>query len=92
LRRPAVVVQSDKFNQTRFRTLLLIPLTSKFSRTRWPGTVLLPASETGLDRDSVANAAMIASLDRSAVEPAVGNVSDEIMAEVDESLRLVLEL
>ena len=54
---PSMVVQSDAINRTRIGTILCIPLTSNLMLARAPGNVLLRKSETGLDRDCVANVA-----------------------------------
>ena len=74
-RRPVVVVQSESFNRSRIATVVCVTLTSQ---TKWadaPGTVLLSARSTGLDRDSVANVSQLVTLDRGALGERVGQVS-----------------
>ena len=71
-RRPVVVVQSDAFNRSRIATVVCVPLTSSMRLADAPGNVLLRASETGLERDSVANVSQLVTLDREALTERVG--------------------
>jgi mRNA interferase MazF len=63
-RRPVVVVQGDAFNRSRIATVVCVPLTSNLKWAGAPGNVMLPATLTGLPRDSVANASQIVAVDR----------------------------
>lgn len=70
-RRPVVVVQGDALNRSRIATVVCVPLTSNFGWADAPGNVSLPASVTGLPKDSVANVSQIVALDRDLLtEPA----------------------
>ena len=86
-RRPVLVAQADAFNQSRIGTIVCVPLTSNLKWARSPGNVLLKAQETGLDRDSVANASGIVALDRAQLTERVGKVArrklDLVFAGVD---------
>ena len=62
-RRPVVIVQADAFNRSRLRTILGVILTSNTRLLDAPGNVLLPATSTGLPKDSVANVTQIVTLD-----------------------------
>ncbi len=74
-RRPALVLQSDAFNQSRIGTVICVPLTSNLNLAKVPGNLLLRASETGLDQDSVANVAQIGAQDRSRIGAWIGSIS-----------------
>lgn len=74
-RRPVLVVQADAFNRSRIGTIVCVPLTSNLKWAGAPGNVLLKAEETGLDRDSAANASAIVALDRGQLTERVGKVS-----------------
>ncbi len=74
LRRP-VVVQGDSFNRSRISTVVCVPLTSNLKWARSPGNVLLTAQDTGLERDSVANASAVVALDKAQLTERVGKVS-----------------
>jgi mRNA interferase MazF len=89
-RRPAIVLQSDEFNLSRIGTVICIPLTSNLHIANVPGNVILRKSETGLDRDSVANVAQIAALDRSRIDECVGSISDRQLQILFRGVDLVL--
>ena len=58
----------------------------------YPFQVLLPAAETGLDRDSKAQAEQIRSIAVQRVGERLGVVPNSIMLDIDEALRLHLGL
>ena len=64
-RRPAVIVSNDGANSTAARlgrgVVTVVPVTSSTDRV-YPFQVLLPASGTGLDRDSKAQAEQVRSV------------------------------
>jgi mRNA interferase MazF len=94
-RRPAVVVSNDRANATAIRlgrgVVTVIPLTSNTARI-FPFQALLPAGETGLPRDSKAQAEQVHAVAVERVGPALGRVPDALMAQVDDALRLHLQL
>lgn len=51
--RPAIVIQDDVLNAA-LATVIVLPLTTNTRRLALPTTVLIPAGEGGLPRDSVA--------------------------------------
>ena len=93
--RPAVVVSNDGANSTAARltrgVLTVVPITSNIARV-YPFQVLLPASDTGLDRDSKAQAEQVRSIDVTRVRSRIGRVPAALMHLVDEALRLHLAL
>ena len=89
---PIVVVQADAFNNSRLRTILGVILTSNARLVDMPGNVLLPAKNTGLPKDSVANVTQIVTLDEAFLSRRVGQISPRLMARVDAGLRRVLAL
>jgi mRNA interferase MazF len=88
------VVSADSFNRSRLRTVLVAALASNTGLAAHPGNVFLPASATGLPRDSVLHVTRLVTLDRATVEAhdSVGAIPDYLMADVDAGLRLVLAL
>jgi mRNA interferase MazF len=88
--RPGVVVQADAINRTRIGTILCIPLTGNLMLARAPGNLLLRKSETGLDKDSVANVAQISALDRSRIGEWVGSISAQQLQKIFRGMDLVL--
>lgn len=93
-RRPVLVVQADPFNASRLNTTLAVAITSNTTNAAMPGNVFLPASATGLPKDSTVNVTALVTLNKSDLEQAdpVGHLPDYLMHEVDNGLRLVLNL
>jgi mRNA interferase MazF len=94
-RRPAVIVSNDAANATASRlgrgVITVVPVTSNVERV-YPFQVLLPAAETGLDRDSKAQAEQIRSIAVERLDARLGVVPNAILLEIDEALRLHLGL
>ncbi|MGH2929486.1 MAG: type II toxin-antitoxin system PemK/MazF family toxin [Solirubrobacteraceae bacterium] len=91
-RRPVVVVQSDPYNASRLATVLAAVITSNTGLATMPGNVFLPASVTGLPRDSVVNVAALVTLNKSDLTDRVAEVPPSLMNDVDRGLRRVLGL
>ena len=94
-RRPAVIVSNDMANATARRlgrgVITVVPVTSTVKRV-YPFQVLLPAGETGLDRDSKAQAEQIRSIAVERVGDRLGVAPNAIMLDIEEALRLHLGL
>ncbi|MCC6222957.1 MAG: type II toxin-antitoxin system PemK/MazF family toxin [Thermoleophilia bacterium] len=90
LRRPVVVVQGDAFNASRLATVVVVPLTSNLRWAAAPGNVLLPATRTGLPKDSVANVSQIVTIDRGVLAERVGRVAPADLAVVLSGFDVVL--
>lgn len=94
-RRPAVVVSNDGANATAGRlgrgVITVVPVTSNIERV-YSFQVLLPAGVTGLDRDSKAQAEQVRSVAVERVGARVGVVGGELLAALDDALRLHLAL
>ena len=93
--RPAVVVSNDAANSTAARlgrgVITVVPVTSNVERV-YPFQVLLPAAETGLGRDSKAQAEQVRSIAVERVGERLGVVPHAVMLDIDEALRLHLGL
>lgn len=94
-RRPAVLVSNDHANAAAARTgcgvVTVVPLTSSTERVL-AFQVLLPAEETGLHRDSKAQAEQVRSVAVERVGPALGRLRAGLLTAVDDALRLHLDL
>ena len=73
-RRPVVVVQGDALNRSRIATVVCVPLTSNLKWADAPGNVLLKATATGLDRESVANVSQIVTVDKAMLTERAGKI------------------
>lgn len=94
-RRPAVIVSNDRANATADRlgrgVVSVVPVTSNVSRV-FPFQTLLAAEATGLRRDSKAQAEQIRSVSVQRLGPMLGRVPSDVMAELDDALRIHLQL
>jgi mRNA interferase MazF len=94
-RRPAVVVSNDGANAVAERlgrgVVTVVPVTSNVRRV-YPFQMVLPATESGLRRDSKAQAEQVRSVDVGRVVETVARLSPALMAGLDDRLRLHLAL
>ena len=92
---PAIIVSNDGANSTAERlqrgVVTVVPVTSNTARV-YPFQVLLEAARTGLDRDSKAQAEQVRSIAVERVGERVGRLPAELVAELDEALRLHVAL
>src|SRR5687768_2977502 len=91
-RRPVVIIQSNAFTASRIATVIVVAITSTLRLATAPGNVFLPATESGLPRDSVINVSQIITLDKSTLDEQVGQLTARTLEEVEQGIRLVLEL
>jgi mRNA interferase MazF len=93
--RPAVVVSNDAANATATRlgrgVITVVPVTSNIARV-YAFQVLLPAGQTGLPRDSKAQAEQIRSVAVERIGPRVGQLPAALITELDQALRIHLGL
>lgn len=94
-RRPAVIVSNDGANTTAERlgrgVITVVPVTSNVRRVH-PFQVRLDQAQTGLDRDSKAQAEQVRSIAVERIGPILGRMPPELISELDEALRLQLAL
>ena len=91
-RRPVVVVQADAWNASRLATAIALVVSSNTALAALPGNVFLPASASGLPRDSVVNVTAIITLDKTELVEHVGTLPTYLSDEIDRGLRRVLDL
>ena len=63
-RRPVLVISADAYNRSRLATVLAAVLSSNTTLAAMPGNVFLPATATGLPRDSVVNVTALVTLNK----------------------------
>jgi len=94
-RRPAVIVSNDGANLSAARlgrgVVTVVPVTSNVSRVH-PFQVLLPAADSGLSRDSKAQAEQVRAVSVDRITAKVGALPHDLMTELDDALRLHLAL
>lgn len=89
-RRPAVVVQHDRFNRTALATTVVVPITSNRRLAAAPGNVALPRGEASLRKASVVDVTQVMAVDRTRLLGRVGSVSPRRLREILRGLALVL--
>ena len=94
-RRPAVVVSNDRANATAERlargVVTVVPVTSSIARV-FPFQTLLPADTTRLPVDSKAQAEQLRSVSIERIGPVLGRVPPNLMTDLEDAVRLHLQL
>jgi mRNA interferase MazF len=94
-RRPSVIVSNDRANGVAERlgrgVVTVVPVTSSLAKI-FPFQVLLRAEASGLPVDSKAQAEQVRSISVERLGPALGQLPPAVMAELDQALRLHLQL
>lgn len=94
-RRPAVIVSNDRANSIAARlgrgVVTVVPVTSNVDRV-FPFQALLPADVTGLRQESKAQAEQVRSIAVERIGAVVGRAPADVMARLDDALRLHLQL
>jgi mRNA interferase MazF len=89
-RRPVLIVQDDAFNESRIRTIVVLPLTTNLRLADAAGNVLLKKQDSKLGSDSVVVTAQFYALDRQKFIEPVSKVTRDIMERVENGMMLVL--
>ena len=89
-RRPALVVQHDRFNRSAISTTVVAAVTSNLRIGAMPGNVPLRRGEAGLPRASVVNVSQIRTIDRARLVDRVGVLGTAKMRDVLKGLALLL--
>jgi mRNA interferase MazF len=88
-RRPALVVQHDRFNRSAISTIVVAAVTSNLRLAAMPGNVRLRRGEAGLLLPSVVNVSQLRTLDRSRLVERVGILGPARLREVLQGLALL---
>jgi mRNA interferase MazF len=89
-KRPVLIVQDDAFNESRIRSIVVLPLTSNLRLLDAPGNVFINKKESKLTKDSVIIVTQFYALDRQKFIKKVSKVKSETMEEVKNGMMLVL--
>lgn len=88
-RRPAWVVQHDRFNRSAISMTVVAAVTSNLRLAAMPGNVRLRRGEAGLLLPSVVNISQLRTIDRSRLSERVGILGPARMREVLEGIALL---
>lgn len=94
-RRPTVIVSNDRANAVAARlgrgAVTIVPITSNTVRL-FAFQTLLPAAASGLRQDSKAQAEQVRSISVERLGAVLGRVPSDVMAHLDDALRIHLQL
>jgi mRNA interferase MazF len=88
-RRPALVVQHDRFNRSTISTTVVAAITSNLRLAGMPGNVRLRRGEAGLPHASVVNISQVRTIDRTRLVDRVGMLGASRMRDVLRGLTLL---
>lgn len=91
-RRPCVVVSSDDVLSVDVWQSHVVPLTSNVARAGVAGNVFLPATASGLPKDSVAVPLGVELIDRALLGDRAGSLPQVLVDDIDNGLRAILGL
>jgi mRNA interferase MazF len=91
-RRPVVIVSANEFNGSRINTVLAAVITSNTLLSDAPGNIFLEKKYSKLPKDSVINVSQIITLDKSFLDEKISKLGIHHIEEMNEGLKLVLDL
>jgi len=91
-RRPALILQHDRFNESRLNTVVVVAITSNLRYAALPGNFRLRKGEGNLPRACVVNVTQIQTIDRTFLHQKIGTISQHLLRRVWEGVRLVVEV
>ena len=83
MRRPVVIIQSDKENLNGLNTKVVVPLTSNTINADLKGNVSIPKEDSGLSKDSVALVHQIIVVDKMRLENKLVKLSKDILKKIE---------
>lgn len=93
-RRPVVIISNNIFNQpSHWHSITVIPISTSTSQAkRSPTVVTLPKGTVGLAQESLAVCHQITTLDKSKVSDYLGMLSDSLLEQIAEALKVALDI
>jgi mRNA interferase MazF len=91
-RRPALILQHDRFNASRLNTAVVVAITSNLRYAALPGNVRLRKGESNLPKACVVNVTQLQTIDRAYLIQKIGTLSRHSLRRVWEGVRLVFEV
>lgn len=88
-RRPALIVQHDRFNRSAISTTVVAAVTSNLRLAAMPGNVRLRRGEAGLLLSSVVNISQLRTIDRSRLDERIGILGPARLREVLRGIALL---
>ena len=89
--RPVLIVQNDVGNAYSPTTIVLA-ITSQLNKARLPTHVAVPATESGLSRDSVILAEQVRTIDKSRLRQRVARLEPRTMRRIEDAMAVSIGL
>lgn len=89
--RPVLIIQNDVGNKFS-PTVIVLAVTSQLTKARLPTHVEICAEGHGLQKDSVALAEQIRTIDKRRLKEKIGTLSPEAMEKVIKALKISLQI
>jgi len=89
-KRPVVIVQRNSINRSKFRTVLVVPLTKQTKHDILPGNVRLRKGEANLPRPSLARGTHVMVIDKSRLIEKIGALSPQKIKEIIDNIIWVM--
>ena len=89
MRRPVVIIQSDKETLNGLNTKVVIPLTSNTINADLKGNVFISKKESGLSKDSVALVHQIIVVDKIRLEEKIAKLPKNLLSKIEEEIDYV---
>ena len=89
MRRPVVIIQSDKENLNGLNTKVVVPLTANTVNADLRGNVFLPKNESGLSKDSVALIHQIVVVDKFRLEEKISKLPKNLLLKIEDEIDYV---
>ncbi|WP_071131709.1 type II toxin-antitoxin system PemK/MazF family toxin [Enterococcus timonensis] len=87
--RPVLIVQNNLGNHFS-PTVIVAAITAKMAKPKLPTHIGINAEQTGIEKDSVILTEQIRTIDKSRLKERVCHLSVELMAQVDQALKISL--
>ncbi len=91
-RRPAVVVQHDRFNRSAISTTVVAAITANLRLGAMPGNLPLRRGEANLPRASVVNVSQLRTVDRARLQTQIGALTADRLSQVLRGIGLLIGL
>lgn len=90
--RPAVVIQSNTYNESRINTAVVVAVTSKLKYENIPGNVRLLKGEANIPKASVVNVSSITVVDKEQLIEKIGHLSQMKINNIKAGLKILFDI
>ena len=89
-KRPVVIIQRDSINRSKFRTVVVVPLTKQTKHAILPGNVLLQKGEANLPKPSLARGTHVMVVNKNRLIEKIGALSQKRIKEIIDNIIWVM--